>query len=84
MAQMHRLAEVQECHCITGGFSYLLKVRVRDTSRLEAFLREEIKSLPGVVRTETMIALSTSKETLAVGIVEGNDPKDGALGGHDP
>ncbi len=66
--QMHELPEVQECHCITGEFSYLLKVRVRDTAHLEAFLREKIKSLAGVARTQTMIALSTSKETLALGV----------------
>ena len=66
--QMHHLPEVQECHCITGEFSYLLKVRVRDTAHLEAFLREKIKSLAGVARTQTMIALSTSKETLALGV----------------
>ncbi len=66
--QMDELPEVQECHCITGAFSYLLKVRVRDTAHLETFLRAKIKSLAGVARTETMIALSTSKETLALGV----------------
>ncbi len=74
--QMHQLPEVQECHCITGEFSYLLKVRVRDTAHLEAFLREKIKSLAGVARTQTMIALSTSKETLALGVSEGSAPTE--------
>ena len=74
--QMHQLPEVQECHCITGEFSYLLKVRVRDTTHLEAFLREKIKSLAGVARTQTMIALSTSKETLALGVSEGSAPNE--------
>ena len=70
--QMDELPEVQECHCITGAFSYLLKVRVRDTAHLETFLREKIKSLAGVARTQTMIALSTSKETLALGVAVGS------------
>ncbi len=74
--QMHELPEVQECHCITGEFSYLLKVRVRDTAHLEAFLREKIKSLAGVARTQTMIALSTSKETLALGVSVGSAPNE--------
>ena len=74
--QMHQLPEVQECHCITGGFSYLLKVRVRDTTHLEAFLREKIKSLAGVARTQTVIALSTSKETLALGVSVGSAPNE--------
>ena len=72
VAQMHELPEVQECHCITGEFSYLLKVRVPDTTHLEAFLREKIKSVAGVARTQTMIALSTSKETLALGLSAGS------------
>ncbi len=74
--QMHELPEVQECHCITGEFAYLLKVRVRDTAHLETFLREKIKSLAGVARTQTMIALSTSKETLALGVSVGSAPNE--------
>lgn len=74
--QMDELPEVQECHCITGAFSYLLKVRVRDTAHLETFLREKIKSLAGVARTQTMIALSTSKETLALGVSVGSAPDE--------
>ena len=68
ISAMAELPQVQECHCVTGSFSYLLKVRVTDASQLEAFLRERIKSIEGVARTQTMIALSTSKETLAVAI----------------
>lgn len=59
-------SEVQECHHVTGDYSYLLKLRVRDTGRLEDFIRRDIKSLPGVTRTQTQIALSTTKETLAL------------------
>ncbi len=76
--QMDELPEVQECHCITGAFSYLLKVRVRDTAHLETFLRAKIKSLAGVARTETMIALSTSKETLALSVGSAPNEKNGS------
>ncbi len=58
--------EVQECHHVTGDYSYLLKIRVRDTGRLEDFVRYRIKAQPGVVRTTTMIALSSAKESLFV------------------
>lgn len=66
VARIGELEAVQECHCITGDFSYLLKVRVPTPSILEQFLRDDIKSLPSVMRTNTLIALSTSKETLAL------------------
>jgi len=55
--------EVLECHHLTGDFSYLLKLRLRDTTHLEHFLMDRLKPLAGVVRTHTLIALSTVKET---------------------
>jgi Lrp/AsnC family transcriptional regulator, leucine-responsive regulatory protein len=55
--------EVLECHHLTGDFSYLLKLRLRDTAHLEQFLMDRLKPLAGVVRTHTLIALSTVKET---------------------
>jgi len=61
-----KLPEVQECHHITGEFSYLLKVRVRSTADLEALIKNKIKTLNGIVRTHTVIALSTAKETPAL------------------
>ncbi|MFQ6615196.1 MAG: Lrp/AsnC family transcriptional regulator [Fidelibacterota bacterium] len=54
--------EVLECHSITGEGSHILKVRTHDTSSLEGLLRE-IQSWPGVIRTHTMVVMSTFKET---------------------
>lgn len=62
-AAMAALPAVQECHHLTGEWSYLLKLRVAGTAALERFLSEELKALPGVLRTHTVIALSTVKET---------------------
>lgn len=53
--------DVQECHHITGEFSYLLKVHVRDTRHLECLLTDVIKSIKGVTRTNTTIILSSPK-----------------------
>ena len=50
-----------ECHSITGEGSHILKVRTQDTSSLEVLLRE-IQAWPGVIRTHTMIVMSTFKE----------------------
>ncbi|HEU0116807.1 MAG TPA: Lrp/AsnC family transcriptional regulator [Thermomicrobiales bacterium] len=63
------LPAVQEAHHVTGPYSYLLKVRVRDTAQLEALLAR-IKMLPGVSRTETQIALSSPKETMALDLMD--------------
>ena len=58
--------DVLECHHITGAWNYLLKVRVGTTRDLEKFLTETIKAVDGVERTETLITLSTKKETWQV------------------
>jgi Lrp/AsnC family transcriptional regulator, leucine-responsive regulatory protein len=60
---MKAAPEVLECHHLTGEFSYLLKLRLRDTAHLEHFLMDRLKPLAGGVRTHTLIALSSVKET---------------------
>lgn len=64
--KIRKSASVLECHHITGAWNYLLKVRVRNTRELEAFLGDTVKSVSGVQRTDTMIALSSAKETWAI------------------
>jgi Lrp/AsnC family leucine-responsive transcriptional regulator len=59
-------SSILECHHVTGTWNYLLKVRVRNTRMLEAFLAKVIKSVDGVLRTESIITLSTPKETSAL------------------
>ena len=61
-------SEVLECHHITGAWNYLLKVRVGTTRDLERFLTETIKAVDGVERTETLIALSSAKETWKISV----------------
>lgn len=56
------LHEVQECHHITGEFSLLLKIRVRDMESLQQLLIHQLNVLEGVRQTRTVLALSTSKE----------------------
>jgi Lrp/AsnC family leucine-responsive transcriptional regulator len=61
---------VLECHHVTGAWNYLLKVRIRNTKELESFLSGTIKAVRGVERTETLITLSTAKETWTLGVPE--------------
>jgi Lrp/AsnC family leucine-responsive transcriptional regulator len=69
LARVLEMPEVQECHHITGEFSYLLKLRTRTTAHLEALL-QQIKPLPGVLRTSTVIVLSSPKETSVLPVYE--------------
>jgi Lrp/AsnC family transcriptional regulator, leucine-responsive regulatory protein len=64
--KIQQSADVLESHHITGAWNYLLKVRVRTTRDLEAFLANTVKAIEGVQRTDTMIVLSSAKETWAM------------------
>jgi Lrp/AsnC family leucine-responsive transcriptional regulator len=60
--RMLKLDEVQECHYVTGEFSLLLKVRVRDVQTLQELLLRRLNGLEGVRQTRTVMVLSTLKE----------------------
>ena len=62
-------AEVLECLHVTGDDDYMLKVVCRDSKHLDMFLNEHLKSIVGVAKTRTIIALSAPKER-ALGISE--------------
>ena len=62
LAKVRSLDAVQECHHITGEFSLLLKLRVRDIEALQRLLLEEINPMDGVRQTRTSLVLSTVKE----------------------
>ena len=60
---VRREEAVLECHAVSGAWTYLLKLRVADLSALDALLNEELRTLPGVQRVETMVAVATVKES---------------------
>lgn len=60
---MARLEEVVECHLLTGGADYLLRVVVADLEDYQRFMSEEIHVVPGVASIDTSFALKTVKES---------------------
>ncbi|MBX9701557.1 MAG: Lrp/AsnC family transcriptional regulator [Acetobacteraceae bacterium] len=60
---MRKREEVLECHAVTGGWTYLIKLRLPEIAALDAFLNEELRTEPGVQRVETLLAIATVKET---------------------
>jgi len=64
--RMLSLDAVQEVHHITGDFSLLLKVRVRDMEALQELLLKTLNAFEGVRQTRTIMVLSTLKETCYV------------------
>jgi Lrp/AsnC family leucine-responsive transcriptional regulator len=73
--RIHQMPEVLECHRVAGEFTYLLKVKTANTRALDALLTEKLRTLPGVTRTLTTIALLSVKETAALPL-EGLAPEE--------
>lgn len=57
---------VLECHHIAGEYDYLLKVLVEDTKALEFFISNKLKKIKGVYKCNTIIALSSIKESINI------------------
>ncbi|MCH5138794.1 Lrp/AsnC family transcriptional regulator [Clostridiaceae bacterium UIB06] len=64
-------SSVLECHHVAGEYDYLLKVLVEDTKALEYFVSNMLKKIKGVVKSNTIIALSSLKENINIGGEEG-------------
>lgn len=67
--EIEPLDDILECHHVTGGHTLILKVKTRNTSSLEELI-SRIRSIQGVVRTETMVVLSTHTERTQIPVVE--------------
>jgi Lrp/AsnC family leucine-responsive transcriptional regulator len=53
---------ILECHHVTGEYSYLLKIRCKNTKMLESLITDFLKKDCGVSSTFTQIILSSPKE----------------------
>ncbi len=71
------LPDILECHRVAGIDSYILKVRTENTRALDRLLVEEIRTIPGVTRTQTTLVLSSIKEETAMRAVIPGEPRKG-------
>ncbi|MCC6766400.1 MAG: Lrp/AsnC family transcriptional regulator [Deltaproteobacteria bacterium] len=67
--EIESLADVLECHHVTGIHTMILKAKTRNTSSLEELI-SRIRAIEGVVRTETMVVLSTHTERSQIPVIE--------------
>lgn len=61
--QINDFPEVIECHRVSGSFDYLLKLVVEDIETYEKFIITKLTLLPYIGSVQSLITLSTSKET---------------------
>ena len=64
LACVDQTPAILECHHLAGEYDYLLKAAVSGTGELEKLVSEQLKAIPGVARTNTVVVLSTLKEEL--------------------
>lgn len=64
--EVQSMAEVLECHHLTGEFDYLLKVIVRNRKHLEQFILNTLTPVRGMDKIRTSLVLSEIKATAAI------------------
>ena len=64
------IAEIQECHTVTGEADYLLKVVAPDLKAFSSFLMERLTKLFDITNTTSMVSLEELKQTIALPIQE--------------
>ena len=55
--EIEKIPEVIECHFITGNYTFLIKLRCNDHQHLMDILINTMQNIPGIAKTETIIAL---------------------------
>jgi len=68
MSSIVKLDEVMECHHITGGADFLLKIATRDIPTYEQFIIQTLTALPDVQHLKTLVVLSTLKQETKIPI----------------
>tara|TARA_B110000971_G_scaffold53981_1_gene54997 strand:+ start:295 stop:756 length:462 start_codon:yes stop_codon:yes gene_type:complete len=58
--QMEKIPEIIEAHYTTGVYSIFAKITCKNTKHMRQVLNEDIQSVDGIQRTETIISLEQS------------------------
>jgi Lrp/AsnC family transcriptional regulator, leucine-responsive regulatory protein len=76
---IEQLDDILECHHVTGEHTVLLKVKTHNTATLENLIRT-IRLIDGVIRTETMVVLSTHTERTQICVDQQESPHEAGNG----
>ncbi|WP_452225280.1 Lrp/AsnC family transcriptional regulator [Lacinutrix chionoecetis] len=70
VTQINSFPEVIECHRVSGNFDYLLKLVVEDIEAYETFIISKLTLLPYLGNVQSLITLSTGKETNEIDLTQ--------------
>lgn len=59
--EVGRIKEITECHHVTSGCDFILKIYVKDIKAYERLIMEKISKISVIKTFQTMMILSTSK-----------------------
>jgi len=59
--------EIMDCYYLAGDYDYMVKIATENTTSLERLLNR-IKSISGIIKTNTIVVLGTEKESYSVSI----------------
>jgi Lrp/AsnC family transcriptional regulator, leucine-responsive regulatory protein len=76
---IEQLDDILECHHVTGEHTVLLKIKTHNTATLEKLIRT-IRLIDGVIRTETMVVLSTHTERTQIYVNPQESPQEAGNG----
>jgi len=57
---------ILECYHLAGEYDYIIKIATKDNDELAEFITQTMKALPGHVKTNSVIVLSTVKEKVNI------------------
>ena len=62
------IEETIECHHVTGGFDFILKIMVKDISAYQTFVLERLSKVEEISQMQTLIILDTDKNSKTIPI----------------
>ena len=64
--QIEKIPEVIECHHITGAGDFILKVISKDIASYQKLMLEKVSDIPQVDNMQSMVVLSTFKDSKVI------------------
>lgn len=56
------IPEVMECHYVTGGADFIIKILVEDMDKYKEFVMEKLLEIPNIGRLESYLSLAVRKQ----------------------
>lgn len=69
LALISRCQEILECHAVSGGCDYLLKVLAKDMESYQEFLSHHLLRQPGVRTVNTLFSMKRQKSSTAIPVL---------------